>query len=164
MDCIFQKRLANLLPNKTPGVADSKNVVIVEVVLQWESTSRQLEIQVIQRCKVGLWKASSDSEMTCSTLNECFLSHLSCHKVLPWILSALDSRTLNSSILALCIHISMYSGKQTTSSSESAAGRFLTNTRNITALAHIRINVHLLILLLKFESILVSEWKMRSLW
>lgn len=54
MDCIFQKRMPNLLPNKTPGVADSKNVVIVGVVLQGESTGRQLEIQVVQRCKVGL--------------------------------------------------------------------------------------------------------------
>lgn len=61
MGCIFYKGLAHLLLNKTPAVADSKNIAVVGVFVQWESTGRQLEVQVIQRCKADLWRDTSDS-------------------------------------------------------------------------------------------------------
>lgn len=44
------------LLDKTSSVTDSKNKVVVRVFVQWESTGRQLEVQVVQGSKVYLSK------------------------------------------------------------------------------------------------------------
>ena len=106
MNYIFLKRVTYLLLDQTSSVADSKNKVVVRVFVQWESTGRQLQVELIQRSQVDLQKDKGDFEAF-YLISMSIFCPLLCQKELPRIFKAPDSQSPSPSILALWIHISM---------------------------------------------------------
>lgn len=163
MDCTFLQRVTYLLLHETCSVTDSKNKVLVRVFVQRESTGGQLEVQVIQRCKVDLWKAKSDSEGTYDifNLNTVFLfcvrnNYLGSVRPQTARLPALQS--LHCGSTSPCFqknmtHLLLKMQVRVVTYREKALG---------TTACHHRLKACLSILLLGFQSILFSGWKTHS--
>lgn len=106
MNYIFLKRVTYLLLDQTSSVADSKKKVVVRVFVQWESTGRQLQVELIQRSQVDLQKDKGDVEAF-YLISMSICCPLLCQKELPRIFKAPDSQSPSPSILTLWIRISM---------------------------------------------------------